>query len=286
MLFHPIQLFTIALMFCPGLNRWVAPPRPPDAPPPSRRATIGYKIVAGFALSHVYRLIPATDHCDPDSLCFISRESLPALPAPGPSIAPRSLAPTSRPYVSLLLRTSCPVVVIPPRPAPACRNTHVHPAFEWALQSPVPSPVLAQRICSPPSLPIFPADDCTHVHSSISPFSPPRPTDAAPILSVLLLVACIICRKFLGNILAIVLAALMDLAEFVVRVSATRLLWQFKNAQHAARVLSGFVTLGIVDMVRCPIIIRFIILFIGTVDMDLSLCCSEVYQHRVLGMYI
>jgi hypothetical protein len=144
--------------------------------------------------------------------------------------SPTSPAPMSKPYTSLL-KTACPVVVIPPRPAPKCHNTYVHPTFEWGPQSLVPSLALAQRSCSPSSIPIFYGDDRTYVHPSIPPYPLPRPTDVAPISRVLLIVVWVLCRSFVGHILATIIPA-----KLIVRVAGTRRLW---GSMHSMAALLG-----------------------------------------------
>jgi hypothetical protein len=212
-------------MFCPGL--WVAPPRPPDAPPLSRRVIFGYKVVGGFALSQILLFTPPGSRCSRDSLCDLihAHDSLLARSALRLGTTPHSPAsppPISRPYTSSLLKTTCPFVVIPPRPAPTCLNTDMHPTFEWAPQSPVPSLVLAQRSCPSSSIPIFPGDERTYVHPTITPYPLPRPTDAAPISRVLLIAVWVCCRSFLGCLLAIVRAALIVPTKIIVLVGGTR----------------------------------------------------------------
>ena len=249
MFIHPLQLFTIAIMFCPGL--WVAPPRPPDVPPRSRGAVIAYKVIGGLALSQIIWITPPGGRCARDSLCDIAQAHRSILAQSGLHLGlatpPRpSPAPVSERYTSSLLRTTCPFVIIPPRPAPTCRNTDVHPTFEWAPQSPMPLPVPAQRSCLPSPIPIVPGDERTYIHPSIAPYPLPRPTDVAPISCVLPIVVLISCAIFVRHILAIMCAALVVSAKFMVRVGDTLPFMDamkalYKGEQHNLHLVLVFV---------------------------------------------
>ena len=221
MFFHPLQLFTIATMFCPGL--WVAPTRPPDAPPRARRTAVAYKVIGGLALSQVIWITPPGGRCARKLLCDIAKARRSTLAQSGFRLGtetqpPPSSAPVSERYISSLSRKTCPFVVIPPRPTPTCRNRDVHPTFEWAPRSPVPSLVLAQRDCLLSSIiPIFPGDEHTYAHPSIAPYRLPRPTDVAPISRVLLIAVLITYTSFLRYIFVIMCVV----AKFMVRIGGT-----------------------------------------------------------------
>jgi hypothetical protein len=89
-----------------------------------------------------------------------------------------------------------------PRPAPICRNIHVHPIFKWSPMSPAPVPLLAQRSCPPSSVPIFHGDERTYVHPSIPPFPLPAPTNVAHACGALLFVLFWISGKALDFLTA------------------------------------------------------------------------------------
>jgi hypothetical protein len=278
MLFHPVQLFAIAAMFCPGL--WVAPPRPPDTPPISRHAVMGYKVFGGLALSQVVWFIPDGSRCQPDSLCDMVRahdESL-ARSTLRLGHSPSFPAPFSRLYISSLLKMTCTMVIIPPRPAPTCRNTDIHPAFEWAPHSLVPSIALAERGCSPSPIPIFLGDERTYVHPNISPFPLPRPTDAAPISRVLLIVAWLSCRKFLGHMLAIAWAAILVLAKLVARHRRHTMEPLCKVEGHDLFQVSK----NILWLVSCSIIGRSC--HFGDVNISITLLASAVVGNLLCDM--
>jgi hypothetical protein len=210
MLFHPLQLVAIAAMFIPDF--WARPPQPSDPPPRPLLTDVSYKVVGGLALSQIIWFLPVPDRCGTQTLCGMIREhdeflARTALSRHIPSRV--SLAPSSRPYTSSLLKTTCSVVVIPSRPAPKCQNPDVHPTFEWAPQSPVPSFVMVHRSCSALSIPVFHGNETTYDHVFISPYPLPRPTDVAPVSRVLLIAARVPWRKFIGHILAMVWAALV-----------------------------------------------------------------------------
>jgi hypothetical protein len=273
MLFH-VQLFAIAMMFCPGL--WVTPPRPPDTPPISRRAVVGYKVLGGFVLSQVAWFIPDGSRCQPDSLCDMLRAHDKSLARSALRLdhSPSPPPPLSRPYVSSLLKTTCPVVIIPPRPAPTCRNTDMHPTFEWAPRSLAPSPILAERSCSPSPIPIFLGDERTYVHPNISPFPLPRPTDAAPISRVLLIVVWLSGRKFLGRMCA----AILVLATLVAR--------RWRHRMEALCRVEGhdiFQALkNILWLASCGIIGRSY--HLGDVNINLTLIASVVAGYLLCDM--
>jgi hypothetical protein len=222
MFIHPIQLFAIAAMFTPGL--WVPPPRPPDAPPRSRITTVGYKVIGGLALSQVVWFIPHGNGCARNSICetIHGHDAVLAPSALRRSTTarlPRFPAPMSRPFTSPLLKTTCPVVIIPPRPAPTCHNTNVHPVFEWAPQSPVPSLVIAQRTCSMSSTPILHGDEQTYVQPSIPPYPLPYPTGVIPISRVFLTVVWLASSTVIGHNLAPAWVALVVPANLMVRAA-------------------------------------------------------------------
>jgi hypothetical protein len=219
---HPVQLFALATIFSP--NIWVSPPRPPDAPPRSEITTVThYKVIGGLALSQLFWFIPYGNGCARDSILhghdgFLGLTPLALRPSRGTTTRSHKLPmPISRTFTSSLLKTTCPVVIIPPRPAPTCHNTKVHPTFEWAAQSPatVPSLVIAQHTCS---LSSFHGDERTHVHPPIPPYPLPRSAGVAPISRLLLILMWLAFSTLLGYDLILVRAALVIPTKLMVRV--------------------------------------------------------------------
>jgi hypothetical protein len=207
--FHPVQILAIAAKFCPSL--WVTPPRPPDSSPISRRTVVDSKAVGGLTLSQIICCIPTNNLCLPDSLCDIIHGRSLAQSTLRPDHSPSAPAPICMPHIPSLLKTTCSMAIIPPRPASICRN-HIHPTFEWGRPRHQYPPSLWQNVTAP-NRP-FQSFSATSVLMFISA-SRRSLHRAAPISRALLIAAWLAYMGFLGHVSAMVSVVVSVPVKFV-----------------------------------------------------------------------